>query len=290
MIQRRYDEVRRIGRFSEGAILATLKFVIPRLNDPVPPMDGFGIVTVGGGSYLKYVWAQVKKTRELTDAPIICYHIGPEEIDHPATELLMDLGVEFRDAVPIMQEQNYQSRHGWCAKSAGLLDCPFRYALFLDSDCYPLIEPESVLNHPDFSHGFLAFNDINTCRKNNMVFPLMGLSKPDNFREWEAGAQLWDRRTQWKALQLFSWMNGRPRPFHDIVWGDKDLAPLAHMKLGMPFKVGGDPKWMGYGILHTLSDGTPAFMHSMTEKRSGDVDPAIADLLHEFNQLSLQPA
>lgn len=291
----RFDAVRRIGRIDAGSIRAVLNFVIPRLETeppPTEPMEGFGIVTCAGGRYLRYLYAQVKVTRRFTDAPIHCYHLGPAELNHPCVDMLREMDVTFVDAIPVMREQNYAlwKNVGWSAKSAALLDCPFRYALFMDADCIPLIDPESLLDSDDFTEGFLAWHDINKCRKNNMVFPLMGLKMPKDFREFEAGQQLWDRQRHWKALQLFSWMNGRPRPFYELVHGDKDLGPLSFMKLGIPFNVGGEPKWEHNAIRHHLSDGTPAFLHYMETKRSKGAPPEVASLLHEFDNLTLQPA
>lgn len=280
-----FDEVRRIGKFDQGAILKTLEFVIPRLQDPLPQMSGFGVVTVAGGNYLRYLWAQTRVLRRLSDCPVQCFHLGPQEIQHKAVNLLRDLGVEFVDAIPLMGRENYQTRHGWSAKSAALKYTRFRYACFMDADCIPLIDPETILNHSDFETGFLAWFDINKCRKSNMIFPSMGIKYDPAFREFEAGQQMWDRQRHWLPLQLFSFMNGRPKPFHDDLWGDKDIAPLSFMKLKVPFNVGGEPEWLGYGIRHQLTDGTKAFLHYMPDKRGGPMAPEVAELLKEFDSL-----
>lgn len=285
-----FDEVRRIGRLDAGAIRATLDFVIPRLKDPMPEMSGFGIVTVGGGKYLKYIWNLVRKARVLTDAPIICYHLGPDEVNHPAVSLLKEMDVEFRDAIPIMRRENYtfQGNKGWSAKSAAIMDCPFKEVLFLDADAYPLMEPESILDHWNFSTGFLAFPDIQHCRKNDMLFTHLALKRIPDWVEAEAGQFLVDRSRFWKEIQLYSFMNGRPLPFHDLAMGDKTLLQLSCMKLGTSFNMGGKPEWVEYGIRHHLTDGTPAFMHSMPAKRGGMSDPAMEEALRQFEELSLQ--
>ena len=288
-----FDSVRRIGKIAPGSIRAVLDYVIPKLNDPMPEMDGFGIVTVAGGpKYLRYLWTSVKRTRTLTDAPIICYHIGPREIAHHSVPMLEDLGVEFRDALPIMQRENYtlQGNKGWSAKSAAILDCPFRDVLFLDADCFPLIAPEDILNHTDYSQGFLCFPDIQHCRKNDMLFPNLGLKRIPDWREAEAGQFFVDRSRYWKEIQLYSFMNGRPNPFHDLAHGDKVLLQLACMKLRTPFQMAGTPSFDGTAITHRLTDGTEAFLHYGEHKRSGRMPPGISDLLHEFDNLTLQPA
>jgi hypothetical protein len=290
MIRPVFDSVRRIGKIAPGSIRPVLDYVIPKLNDPLPPMSGFGVVTVAGGKYLKYLWVLAKHTRALTDAPIICYHLGPKELDHPAVDLLRDMDVQFRDALPLMKADNYQSTHGWCAKSIAIIDSPFRDVLFLDADCIPLISPEEVLNHRDYSYGYLCFPDIQHCRKNDMLFPNMGLKRIPDWVEAEAGQFFVDKMRYWKEIQLYSWMNGRPRPFHDLAHGDKCLLQLACMKLQKPFQMAGTPSFDGAAITHRLTDGTEAFLHYGEHKRSGKLPAGISDLLHEFGQLTLQPA
>lgn len=287
MIRPVFDSVRRIGKIAPGSIRAVLDYVIPRMNDPMPEMDGFGIVTVAGGAkYLRLLWASVKKTRMVSDAPIWCFHLGPKEIQHWCVPMLEDLGVHFVDAIPFMKAENYQSIGGWSAKSIAIMHSPFQRVCFLDADAFALIDPEEI----EFPTGFMAFRDVTKCRKNDMLFPNLGLKRIPDWVEFEAGQQLWDKKKTWRELQLFSFMNGRKVPFHDLTMGDKDLAPLSFMKLGTPFDEGGIPEWLGYGIRHHLSDGTPAFLHFMPEKRGGPVAPEVVELLREFDQLTLQPA
>lgn len=288
-----YLSVRKIGRIERPQVKAILDLVVTRLDEPIPEFKGFGVVTVAGGKYLRWFWASLRKLRELTDAPVQCWHLGPRELNHPCVPLMREMGVEFVDAIPHMRAENYQSFGGWSAKSISIKHSPFRYALFLDADCFPLIEPESILRREDFSHGFLAFHDVNKCRRDDFLFHDFGIRFDPNFTEFEAGVQLWDKEANWRALQLFSWCNGRPAPFHRISMGDKDLAPLSFMRLKMPFNVGGKPRWLGdHSIIHSLSDGTPAFQHFLEEKRQGErfSAPEVAELLAEFDEMTLQTA
>ena len=286
-----YLLVRKIGRIDRMQVRAILDYIVPKLDEPMPTYEGFGIVTVAGGPYLRWFWASLNKLREVTDAPIQCYHLGKRELNHPSVPKMREMGVEFVDAIPFMQEENYQSFGGWSAKSIAIKHSPFRHCLFLDADCFPLLDPETILSGPDLNHGFLAFHDVSKCRKDDFFFHDFNLKYDAGFIEFEAGAQLWDKQENWRPLQLFSWMNGRPNPFHKIGWGDKDLAPWSFMRLGLPFNVGGKPEWLGYGIRHKLSDGTPAFLHFMPEKRGGEPAPEVADLLVEFDEMNeLQPA
>lgn len=281
----KFDDVRRVGSMSRGQILPSLNILIPKMNDSLPKFDGFGICTVAGGPYLRYLWAQVQKVREISDVPIWCYHLGPKELNHPSVELLQDLNVTFVDALPLMERENYQSHHGWCAKSIAVIHSPFRHVCFLDSDAFPVIDPEVILDHPDYEKGFLCFPDIQDCRSSNRLFPDLGMPHEQKWVEAEAGQFLVDKDRFWKALQLYSFMNGRPKPFHDLAMGDKTLLQLSCMKLGIPFTMTPRSEWVGYGIKHFLSDGTYAFLHYMPHKRGGPVAPQVADLLLEFDSL-----
>jgi hypothetical protein len=276
-----FDEVRRIGKFEAGASRAVIAHIIPHLNEPIPEMEGFGVATAAGGRYLRYLWVMVKKLRAFSDAPVQCFHLGQREIMHHSVPMLEELGVEFVDALPLMKAENYQKLGGWQAKSIAVKYSRFERICFMDADAYPLMDPEDI----QFDQ-FMAWHDIQKCRKNDMIWPSLGLKCDRAYTEFEAGQQMWDRRKAWRPLQLFSWANGRPKPFYDLLHGDKDIAPFMFLKLGIPFETGGPPRWEGYGIRHFLKDGTPAFFHAMPEKRGGPPDPDSAALLAEFDSLT----
>ena len=261
--------VHRIRGFDASAILKTLEYVIPRLDEPVPEVDGYGICCVAGGKYLRYAHRMVRIVREMSDMPIHIYHLGPKELDHPVVPVLREMGVTFKDALPLMAARNYQTGNpGWMAKSASLIDVPFRHCLFLDADAYPLIPPEDIFAHGDYTTGLVVFPDVAPCRKSDAFFSAFGMRHDPLFTEWEAGQFVVDKVRLWDAVQLYAFMNGRPKPFHEIFWGDKDLLPMACIRLGIPFTTGRPPQWIKrVALRHFLSDETPAFEHWMEEKR-----------------------
>jgi Mannosyltransferase putative len=286
-----FDEVRRVGKMDRGSIMASLNHLIPLMNDPLPKFEGFGIVTCAGSKYLRYLWAQVQKVREVSDAPIWCYHLGPDELNHPSVDMLREMDVTFVDAIPLMRRENYQSSVGWSAKSIAVIHSPFRHVCFLDADAIPIVDPESILHHDDYSEGFLCFPDIQKCRTDDFLFSELAIKRDPDFIEAEAGQFLVDKDRMWKALQLYSFMNGRPKPFHEMAYGDKCLLQLSCMKLNIPFKMAGKAEWAGYGINHFLTDGTYAFMHVTEHKRHGTAPREYSDLLNQFDSLDkTQPA
>lgn len=272
---------------TEGTCLAILNdVVIPSLSTTPPAFEGTGVVTCAGGKYLKLAYASISKLREVNATiPVQIWHIGPDEV-YGETHKFKDLNVEFHDCVPFFDLENYRHRTGWSAKSVAVKNSPFRHVLFLDADSYPLLDPNDIFAHSDYANGMTVFPDGKKCRDTNAIFNALGIKYSDEFWEWEAGQFLVDKVEHWRAVQLYAWLNSHGYLFHRILWGDKDLMPLAALKLGEEFTTAQRPDWIDSGFIHKLTDGTPAFHHCLSPKR--DPVPAPDDLQRYYDEYDKQ--
>lgn len=279
--------IERINVVTEGTCLAILNdVVIPNLSSTPPAFEGTGVVTCAGGPYLRLAYASISKLREVNpNIPVQIWHLNNDEI-RGAQERFKHLDVEFRNCEPLFESEVYRHRTGWSAKSVAVVHSPFRNCLFLDADAYPIVDPEKLFDHPDYRDGFIAFPDGMQCRDSNRIFNALGIKLTEDFTEWEAGQFLVNKSVHWKSVQLYAWMNKHGYLFHKLQHGEKDLLPLACMKLGEPFVTTKPPSWEGWGYQHYLSDGTPAFHHTLAPKRDRVLAPPdIEALWKEYDQL-----
>ena len=285
-------ELHRIGKISPMQLLPLLSYVMPLLRDPCPPCEGTGIVMVAGGKYLRWAYASIRKTREVTDLPIQIWHLGEAEVTPEDRRKFDDLDVEFVNAHEFLDEFPMHRLGGWECKSYAVAHCPFRQVILLDADCHPIVDPEPLFETQEFKDtGIIMWPDLNKCRKDDMIFPCMGLAVDPDFQEMEAGQLLVDKKRLWEAVRFTVWMNSHSEAFYQIAFGDKDLHQMALRKLGLPFSVGDIPDWIGSGMVHRFR-GEPVFRHLMEGKRSsGHLLPSdYVELLGEFELLNLQTA
>lgn len=269
--------IERISVVTEGTCLSILnEVVIPNLSSTPPLFEGTGVVTCAGGRYLKLAYASISKLRELNPTiPVQIWHLNALEVaGHKCKFDALD--VEFCNCEPVFEEEFYRTRTGWASKAIAVSRSGFRNVLFLDADSYPLIDPEQIFNHADYSEGFLAFPDGKKCRDSNRIFNTLGIRYAEDFWEWEAGQFLINKAVHWKSVQLYAWMSSHGYLFHNLLHGDKDTLPLAALKLGEKFVTSIRPDWIDSGFIHKLTDGTPAFHHHLSPKR--DPIPALPDI------------
>lgn len=265
--------IERISTISEGTCLSILnEVVIPNLSSTPPAFEGAGVVTCAGGSYLRLAYASIRKLRELNPTiPVQIWHLNQSEVDGKERKF-DDLNVQFRNCQPFFESEFYRTRTGWSSKSVAVMQSPFQNVLFMDADCYPLVDPVTIFEHSDYEAGLLVFPDGKQCRDSNRIFNALGIRYEADFWEWEAGQFLVDKVEHWKAIQLYAWMSSHAYLFHNLLHGDKDTLPLAAIKLEEEFVTASRPDWIESGFIHKLTDGTPVFHHMLSPKRD-PVDP-----------------
>ena len=235
--------------------------------------DGRGVVIAGGGRYFVSAYVTVRVLRHVgCRLPVQLWHFA-DELTDPMRDALRPFGVECVDADAVVAREPFPflTGHwwkGWQLKPYAIAHCPFREVLFLDADCYPTRDPESLFDWPPYrERGATFWPDL---RSSEWLLP------PDRWEVFgtrpgwaalESGQLLIDKAACWRELRLALWYNAHADFVYRVVWGDKDTYNVAWRRLGthysMPQPTAG---WDTHTILQYGPDGTVLFQHRCQDK------------------------
>lgn len=235
-----------VDRPSDGKddpdVRAAYREVAARFLDRLPPyptgrFEGRGLVVCGGGSrYFPCAWVTIRMLRHLgCDLPIQLWHLGPRELDPRMDALIRGLGVEPVDAEAVCREYPRIIRGGWELKAYALLHCRFREAILLDSDNFPLIDPATLLDTPEFLNtGSIFWPDYGRLDPDRSAWDVFEVPYRDE-PEFETGQIVVDKARCWDALQLAMHYNEHSRYYYHHVYGDKETFHLAFRRVSRPY-------------------------------------------------------
>lgn len=248
-----------------------------KLDCPPPACHGSGIVIAGGGRYLNWAWCVASWLRKLgCQLPIQVWFLGPSEMPSYAKGLFAKLDVETVDTLSYLPAHPHRmlSRYvaekkwtlaGWVSKNVAIEHCPFDYVLYLDSDCFPAVNPEILFDNPQVkAAGIFAFSDI--CNHAPTSWPWVYFGITRNRLEWECGQYFVHKRIGWMGLRWANWANEHADTLFSCVHGDKGSTELAFRTSGVPCLVSTENAWCDFGISQRWN-GTEYFRHSMNFKR-----------------------
>ncbi len=232
-----------------------------------------GIVVVGGGKYLPSAYVTCRVIRHLgCELPIELWHLEGEIAG--AESAFDGLNVAFRNADLIKARHPFRFLDenwwkGWQLKAYALLYSGFEKLLLLDADCYPLRNPEFLLECEVFRrHGAVFWPDIPSSRclltpKQVAVFGL----PPFQDQAAESGQILMNRRASWRELSLAGHHNQQADFTYQILWGDKNTFPIAWKQLGQKYgRLWPSSRSFLEGIYQFDERGQPLFLHRCTGK------------------------
>ena len=151
-----------------------------------------GIVTMGGGRYMPYVYCMIKLLRLVgCDLPILCGYMGKDE-ELPA-RLADDMDCDFIDVTTL-------KRRGWGAKAACCLASKFRHVIWNDADAFWMNDGTWMFDSPEYvDNGALFWNDRENI-KNTPLWKVAGV--PFSPVPFVSGGTLFiDRNKHEEALQ-----------------------------------------------------------------------------------------
>ncbi len=244
-----------------------------RSTPPMPPFEGKGIVMAAGGPFVPSAYVAVRLLRrDGVRLPIEIWHAGEDEFPEWARRAFAPWNVSLRDVMPCCPGRPQSELRGWPIKPEALLHSSFRHVLFLDADCFPLRNPEMLLDSPEYAeYGALFWPDNRYHRmvSGAAIWELTGLP----FRgdpEFETGIFALDKQACWRELCLARWMNAHSSFWYDYVLGDKDTFYLAWRKLGRRFFLA--PPCRRYQAVvtrHFWTDGAPIVDHRTGSSKYG---------------------
>lgn len=249
---------------------------------PYPgPTDGRGIIVIGGGKYFPAAYVTLRVLRHVgCRLPVQLWHLAGE-VDDGWRAALESLGVTCVDADALARTRPFRFLHGhwwkgWQLKAYALAHCPFREVLLLDADSYPTRDPTFLFDLPAYrERGAIFWPDglaaASLLTQAHLAVFAAGLGE---VVPTESGQVLIDRASCWRELALALHYNAQADFTYRILYGDKDLLPLAWAMHGRPYV----RLWPSCGaarntILQYDDRGSVLFQHRALDKfRLGPTD------------------
>jgi GT2 family glycosyltransferase len=243
------DDYREWPGVRQAYITLAREFLAAAPPYPADRYSGDGVVMLGGGNYWTSTYVSLRMLRESgCTLPVqLWYFEHADEMPAARQKLLEPLGVE---CVPVERAHHLRPFRGplggWQAKALAVLDCPFRRVLYLDADCYPVVNPEYLLGHHQFlAKGALFWPDGEFDKLPERTWKVFGLQYHDE-AAFESGQFLIDKQKWWRAALLawhyndhsdyyYHWAGNRDPA--RIIYGDKDTWHMAAWVADQPYGV-----------------------------------------------------
>ena len=260
--------------------------------------SGRGIVVCAGGpTYFVQAYVNIRLLRELgCRLPIQIWHRDASELTPMMRKLLAPLQVECVNAQDVARRLGKRQLPGWTIKPFAILNSTFQEVLYLDSDSFPVRDPEYLFRDPSYQRtGSLFWTDRFRGKSSaySTVHPGAWSALNVPYREepeCESGQLLVNKAVVWKELNLCLYFNEQASSFYRFVYGDKDTFRFAWHRLGrtfntVPFGPSSPPN---FRVLFQLDPyGSVIFQHRARAKwQVKDANVPIAGFQHETKCLS----
>jgi FkbM family methyltransferase len=255
-----------------------------RDDPPAPPPFPVprGIVICGGGwRFFPSIYVVIRAIRHVgCNLPIQVWYMGDAgEYDVRMHQCTERYGVQWIDANsawrerPEMRIRRNNIDHGWMLKPFAAAYCPFREVLFLDADCYPVMNPEDFMGHPEYRRVGASFwpdqNPLEGGQWERFGVP------PQACPGLESGQFIIDKGRHWKPLYVACLINALWDFTYRHLYGDKDTFNIAWRLCGHEMCVPQSrPGWHVHTFVHRHFDGRILFLHRTRDKfkLTGEID------------------
>jgi FkbM family methyltransferase len=253
-------------------------------SPPPPPAWSHprGIVICGGGwRFFPGVYVTCRVIRHIgCKLPIQVFYLGDAgEFDGRMAEITAPLDVGWICANSMWRERpEMQIRlpnidHGWMLKPFAAAYSCFQEVICLDADCYPVYNPETFMEHPEYRRVGAAFWPDHTPLKAGQ-WERFGIP-PQQCPALESGQFIVDKARHWRALWLVCFLNACHDYVYAHVYGDKDTFNLGWRKVADEMCVPtAQPGWHVHSFLQKDFDGRTLFVHRTQDKfkLTGEID------------------
>lgn len=238
---------------------------------------GRGIVIAAGGKYWPSAYVTVHMIRRVgCTLPIQCWYLGRlGERDEWYEASLAGLGVTFHDADDVRRRVPWRILNGFELKLFAVMNCPWREVLFLDADCYPVVDPTPLFEDPGYQQtGAIYWPDL-PFTNDWTRWSFWGVAPFGPPCGIETGQYVVNKDAAWLALSLASWYDqhsdwcysagGAHGPGGD--YGDKGPHRIGWAQLRRPFQMFSHvPRWQDLSFVHVGPDQEPMFVHRCRNK------------------------
>lgn len=208
--------------------------------------SGTGIVTIAGGPNFPPAITSIRMTRKVSSLPVHVFLSSPNEYEPELCEhVLPALDAEcfiLTDFLP--KDSPIQPTHEQL-KALAILFSSFETILYLDSDCFPVLDPSEMLgSEPFLSTGLITWPDYWIATEDPVFYTIAGMSSfpPDvPARSTDVGQLLISKNTHLSSLLLACYYNiYGPTHYYPLLLqgalgdGDKETFLAAAVVLGLP--------------------------------------------------------
>ena len=224
------------------------------------------VVCAGGKRYFTSAWMLVSLLRHHgCRMPIELWHRGPREIDGGMADLIAGLGVEVRDLAEV--DGTLSAATPEALRIAAIRASAFSQVMWIDADCAPLADPESVFDWPAYRQaGLFLFGDGTEFAPDHPAWSTLGLD-PRPVGGVDAGLLLIDKRRHRDVLdaaaQVANALAAITRP------GGRSPAAMlfAAIRANAPFGMVAHPPFeVEHDLVHRDQDGEAFIQHRRTAK------------------------
>lgn len=261
---------------------------VSRMRQIEYPENRFGgrgiVIPAGGWKMLPGVYVTAKMLRwEAVGCklPIEVWYIGDNgEFDPIFDRITAGLGVTWRDASAELRRLGIERRerlHGWALKPLALLLSSFQEVVMMDADCYPVYDPEILIDDERVKlAGSMFFPDNPQAKYGRPLSPqqwqAFGLRSPANVPGFESGQMIVDKRRAWRAVNVAEWLSDRMDYFDATrggrigIHGDKEIFSIAWHATANRFVMAPPVRFHEVAFLQHDFDGEVAFVHRCQDK------------------------
>ncbi|KAL6716040.1 mannosyltransferase [Lecanora helva] len=209
---------------------------------------GTGIVTVAGGPYFPPAILSIRMLRRTNSTlPVQVFLQSQSEYERAICEdVLPALNAECFVIEDFLRKGDLFDVTPYQLKVLAMLFSSFQKVLYLDSDCFPLLDPTGLFTSEPFkSTGFLSWPDYWIATEDPIFYKIAGLPdfpKGVPARSSETGQLMVDKTKHLSSLLLATYYNiFGPEIYHPILsqgslgGGDKETFLAAAVVLKKPF-------------------------------------------------------
>ncbi|KAI4213285.1 MAG: hypothetical protein LQ351_004026 [Letrouitia transgressa] len=259
---------------------------------------GKGIVIIAGGKYSEYASTTLGMIRLLGGRlPVEVWMKDRNEEQQGWCEELASQGMACRFVEDYIDDMSPFTHH-YQLKTPVILLSSFSEILFLDSDSFPVVNPDRVFDAPAYRLlGAVLWPDYWGTTESPWTPYITGAKKKKDltrptYQTVDSGQMMWNKEMHWQTLALAAYYNYYgPQYFYTLItqggpgWGDKDTFPTALRALSAPWHFvphkletqrydGGRGYGIGTGMAMLQADPRydnkqrPMFLHSNFVKMS----------------------
>ncbi|GMK55928.1 hypothetical protein CspeluHIS016_0209840 [Cutaneotrichosporon spelunceum] len=169
--------------------------------------------------------------------PVEIYHY-PGEFDNSTAreELKTKFNVDIRE-VSVRKTDGKQ----WLIKNTAFIESQFTQFVYMDSDNYPLADPEELFESVEFKQsGSVFWADLNKDHPDNAIWRVLGRTCSDEQWPAESGQVVFDKSgnkgLNLAVLHLSNHMMDNSDMYGNLGYGDKDTYRYAFYALGLDYQ------------------------------------------------------